>query len=331
MATDHEHREPADAPPDAAPEVFTAHTHTQTTSASPAAQASPAGTHEPGDRPPHEHGHEHGHGPHWGSLLQSAAVALIFGGLGAWGYSRFLAKPAPPPPETAKAEPAEPPKLSSDKDFVDLKSGVDRLSTQIEQLQSQVAAAPKNKTRLDVESLKSRFDKLESASVKNTAASEKLDAFDERIDGLVKRVEALGDDVSALKSQQLALTTGGASATKPDGTTRRASARPAPVSDEGRALARGEEQFAKGRFDEALESFRKAREDDPDDARVWYYSALAQGFSSGDWTGEAERLARKGAEREQAGTPKAEEIDAAFAGLNKKTRDWLDYYRHHSK
>jgi len=68
---------------------------------------------------------------------------------------------------------------------------------------------------------------------------------------------------------------------------------------------------------------------DPDDARVWYYAALAHGFATKQWNEDgAGRLVEKGIERERAGTPPKPVIDETFKGLTSATgKDWLAGYR----
>jgi hypothetical protein len=62
----------------------------------------------------------------------------------------------------------------------------------------------------------------------------------------------------------------------------------------------------------------------PDDARVWYLSAPAEGPTSGNWDGEAKRLAEKGLECERAGHPSTARIDAAPATHTPiKGEDWI--------
>ena len=69
-------------------------------------------------------------------------------------------------------------------------------------------------------------------------------------------------------------------------------------------------------------------QDLPDDARVWYFTALANGLATKQWTGETEELVARGVEREKAGTPPAADIDAAFSDLTRANgKDWLAYYR----
>ena len=66
----------------------------------------------------------------------------------------------------------------------------------------------------------------------------------------------------------------------------------------------------------------------PNDARLWYFAALANGLTSGDWTGETEGLVRRGLACEQRGSPKRSDIDAQFSTLTKEQgKDWLEEWR----
>jgi hypothetical protein len=90
----------------------------------------------------------------------------------------------------------------------------------------------------------------------------------------------------------------------------------------------GTELFERGKYADALEFFQKLQANHPDDARVWYFSALAQGFTTRDWRGQAERLAEKGIACERAGTTGTSRIDIAFASLTVANgKDWLSAYR----
>ena len=93
-------------------------------------------------------------------------------------------------------------------------------------------------------------------------------------------------------------------------------------------LTPGIEQFEKKQYKEAFESFSNLAQSKPEDARVWYYAALARGFATGDWKDETEKLVMRGVEREKAGSPPKAEIDATFSGLTRETgKDWLSFYR----
>ena len=70
----------------------------------------------------------------------------------------------------------------------------------------------------------------------------------------------------------------------------------------------------------------------PLDARVWYYSALANGLITRVWEGKTERLFDKGVERERAGDPTSEEIDAAFDNLKQsEAKQRLEHFRRRLK
>jgi predicted Zn-dependent protease len=103
-----------------------------------------------------------------------------------------------------------------------------------------------------------------------------------------------------------------------------APARPETPLDLGPATA----LFRARKFADAAAAFRALSASHPEDARVWYFAALAEGLSTQKWRGEVENLVTKGMGRERAGTPSAAEIDAAFAGLTSDTgKEWLAYYR----
>jgi hypothetical protein len=96
----------------------------------------------------------------------------------------------------------------------------------------------------------------------------------------------------------------------------------------GSALQVAEERFRAKRYGEAYSTLRMLLQDQPDDARLWYYAALAYGLSTGDWGRMTQTMAEEGVTREKAGKPPRAEIDAAFSGLtNENGKDWLTFYR----
>ena len=97
---------------------------------------------------------------------------------------------------------------------------------------------------------------------------------------------------------------------------------------EGQAMEQAADLFKQGRFAEAKAAFTRLQSVYPDDARVWYFSALANGLASRSWQGESERLVKVGVEKEKAGSPDHAKIDAVFANLTTTSgKDWLAYYR----
>ncbi|QDV34318.1 hypothetical protein [Tautonia plasticadhaerens] len=94
------------------------------------------------------------------------------------------------------------------------------------------------------------------------------------------------------------------------------------------ALEQGIRQFRSDQFSAARDTFFELLEQEPDDARVWYFAALARGKATGDWKGETERLVLQGVELERAGSPPRVAIDAAFSGLaERQGGEWLRFYR----
>jgi TolA-binding protein len=86
--------------------------------------------------------------------------------------------------------------------------------------------------------------------------------------------------------------------------------------------------FKKGQYIQANHIFDGLQVSKAGDARVWYYSALANGLVTGKWDGETKRFVTSGAERESAGSPPTAEIDAAFSTLTvEQGKDWLAAYR----
>jgi hypothetical protein len=102
----------------------------------------------------------------------------------------------------------------------------------------------------------------------------------------------------------------------------------ADVNDDDATMDLGAELFGNGRYAQARDVFRRLQKERPHDARVWYYSALANGIVTHVWDGETKRLFEKGAERERAGTPSRDRIGAAFAKLKpEKAKEELSHYR----
>ena len=129
-----------------------------------------------------------------------------------------------------------------------------------------------------------------------------------KFEAIEKRVAEVAGTLEALKAQVATITTPVAMA----------------ADEMGQAVA----LFRQGKWAEARDLFAKLQADSPDDARVWYFSALANGLASRDWKGESERLVAAGMAREKAGKPEKAKIDAAFADLTPATgKDWLAFYR----
>lgn len=86
--------------------------------------------------------------------------------------------------------------------------------------------------------------------------------------------------------------------------------------------------FQEAQYSQARQVLRRLQREYPKDARVWYFSALANALASGDWKGETEVLVEKGVECERSGTSSKAEIDLALSVLTPDTgSDWLARHR----
>ncbi|HVX14620.1 MAG TPA: hypothetical protein VHC22_25760 [Pirellulales bacterium] len=82
--------------------------------------------------------------------------------------------------------------------------------------------------------------------------------------------------------------------------------------------------FGEGQYLPAGDVLRRLQREHPQDARVWYYSALANGLATGDWSGKTKRFAERGLACEKAGKPVSAEIDKSLASLPaNRGREWL--------
>jgi hypothetical protein len=102
----------------------------------------------------------------------------------------------------------------------------------------------------------------------------------------------------------------------------------ADVNDNDATTDLGVELFQEGRYAQAREVFRRLQRVRPHDARVWYYSALSNGMVTNVWDGETKRLFEKAIDRERAGMPASERINATFEKLKPaKAKQELSRYR----
>jgi hypothetical protein len=97
-----------------------------------------------------------------------------------------------------------------------------------------------------------------------------------------------------------------------------------PGASISRAMKDGIDLLERGQYAAARLIFVRLQVAQPDDARVWYFSALAEALTYGSWDGEPKRLADKGLECERAGHPSTAEIDAALATSGPiKGAEWI--------
>jgi len=219
-------------------------------------------------------------------------------------------------PEEVQAVAAEVDKVKAG--LADLSRKVDGLATpspspdnkaiqeKVDDLSKTVADFP---ARLD-----SLGQKLEVVSkAEGQAPSAKVDAMEKKVGELASAVDALKNSPPTQHRAETTPTT---------------SPRPVDVNAEGQAMEQAVDLFKAGKYADAKAAFAKLQSAYPDDARVWYFSALSNGLATRDWKGESERLVNVGVAKEKAGSPDRAKIDAALSGLTTVTgKDWLAFYR----
>ena len=278
-------------------------------------------------------------GVSFSTVLLSAVLSLLLGGVGAWGYQKYVA----PRLAGQEAEPARDSAQQAKQSTAEFSARVDGLADKLDQLQSRVEAIPKPSPPPDIEPLRSKLSSVDVLSKKVDALGERLDFLPKKIDkdskeiaDLTAKIEEAQKTMGSLRSELTARRD--SSTNRGNETASRVAMKPA----EAGAMASGHEDnvamqalltpgvelFEKKQYKEASEEFNNLARTKPEDARVWYYAALARGFATGDWKGETERLVMRGVDREKAGTPPKPEIDETFKGLTHETgKDWLSFYR----
>lgn len=259
-------------------------------------------------------------------------MLMVLGGAlaaGGYGLARVYAPPRPPgeitgPPGTDAVKPD---------DFKALSDRVDGLKTSLGQVTKQMNDRPDLVPELKVQQesltnlnrtvadMPARFDsinqKLETLSkVEGASSSARVDDLDKKISDLARSLDTLKVDrgVKGIASR------GGMMAENGN--------RVMDSGSETQAMGQAADLFKAKKYAEARDAFGKLQATYPNDARVWYYSALANGFASGQWMGETERLVNLGLEKEKAGQTDSAKVDAVFAGLTPATgKDWLASYR----
>jgi TolA-binding protein len=294
----------------------------------------------------------------WVSLALTAAVALVCGVGGAWAFSHFESKDKDSSKNDASKshskndsesdKSSDSDKTSSDKDSSSKsasKSEIEPLMEQIQGLKAQLSTLQerfdafnglRNETVRDIGTLQVKVKDL-SRSVSDVADVPKRM---QPLEGQVDRLQEIVNDLSF----QMASREGGraSSAVRPVGDRKRPDVIastgnepilaspmiPADPKLPGVTMDAAISLFKKGKYIEAEQIFHDLQGTRGDDARVWYYLALAHGLVTNQWDGETLKYVMDGAEREKKGSPSKAEINAAFANLTpEQGRDWLKAYR----
>ncbi len=179
---------------------------------------------------------------------------------------------------------------------------LDALAKRLDQMQTRLADQSPN----DLQPIRSQLDTLAPLPGEVQTLTTKVADVDRRLAAAEKTIASLRGKLGTARKEEQGLA-GQEFETTLD-----------------RAIA----DFHEGRYREARQLFDDLRSSHPDDARVWYYSALTTGLTSGAWDTTAERYAREGMDRERAGQPGKAKIDAALAGLTTDTgKDWIEAFR----
>ncbi len=285
---------------------------------------------EPNDAPPLEAGAAGPRPPSWKSEtkppfrpspLPGILTGLTLGGV-LVGAGILLAQtlhknegaPATPAPASPAPAPAPDP--------------IAALTARVDDLSKQLASLPRPEPAPDLKPIEAKVDalsrRLDAAVPETRAVAEKAaSAAREKADALARAVDVQKGEIAALIVQVKSLTEA-----KPIPVPAETAA-PAPAANAAAdaEFAKAVELFKKNQFAPARDAFVKLQESMPKDARVWYYSALSNGYATNVWNGDTGRMAMKGNELEKAGSPDAARINAAFADLPPAARDWLDAYR----
>ena len=293
-------------------------------------------------------------GPYKPSPLPGIITAMGLGALLAGGgilLGQSLPKPEPAAPAPAPAPAAstsptpasEPTPESKPGDVAPALAGrvdglgaeVKELAKRIDDVQKGLASLPKPEPAPapDLKPIEAKIDalskRLDAASPPDLKGLEdkvaKVDPLAAQAAALEKTIDAQKAEIAALQDKVKSLSEAkpaayGASA--PPAAANNAA--PAAEADYNKAV----DLFKKNQFAQARDAFTKLGESAPNDARVWYYAAVANGYATNAWTGETERLVTKGVEAEKAGTPDLAKINSAFADLAPPSvKGWLDAYR----
>jgi hypothetical protein len=239
-----------------------------------------------------------------------------------------------PPPTAATNSPLN--EVVRAIDAMASKSAVDALRSRIGEVQLELGTLGRELARLDgrlnartnappappdLAPLRTRIDDLVKKSERLSPLPATFESLRQRVDALEKGTNTLRTEVAAVPKQlDVSL-----NALKDAVAARSASDHVSPV-DIARDL--GAVLFREGKYPAARDVFLTVVKNDPNDARLWYFAALANGQTSGDWTGESESMVRRGLACEQRGMPKRSDIDAQFSTLTKEQgKDWLEEWR----
>ncbi|HMB03074.1 MAG TPA: hypothetical protein VKP69_04945 [Isosphaeraceae bacterium] len=273
-----------------------------------------------------------------GTVLLSCLLALACGMAGAFGFLRygdqilpgilpartiatsFTVQPASNESPSTTPAPASPDAQGVESRVDDLVKRVDQINERLNSIQDPSPELAAIQARI--------YELATKADDEADSTSKGVKQLDDRIADLDKLLKALRNELLVLQAAPNVQ----APQARPSGseTVRHTATRPrvADVNLEDEAFGQAVALYKQGKYRDALERFRQLEQTDPNDARVWYFAALSNGFATGKWDGRTADLVEKGIESERAGTPDSSVIDAAFRDLTPATgKDWLAAYR----
>jgi TolA-binding protein len=267
-------------------------------------------------------------------VIAGNIVFFLGGGLAGWAAARKGAARTEPPATAATNSP-----MSEVVHAIDAKASkgaVDALTSRIGEVQLELGALGRELVRLegrlnartnappappDLAPLRTRIDALVEESRRLSPLPATFDSLRRRVDALDKGLNALRTEVAAVPKQLDA----SLNHLKDAMVSRSA---PEQVSPADIARDLGAALFREEKYPAARDVFLTLVQNYPNDARLWYFAALANGLTSGDWAGETERMVRRGLACEERGRPKRSDIDAQFSTLTKEQgKDWLGEWR----
>jgi hypothetical protein len=277
----------------------------------------------------------------FGRLFLTATLALVFGVIGGM-IGTTLRSPNRPLDNIARSNPASASGTDSMGSAVAANAkAIEELRARLGQLDEQLATVgPRidhaemvqaRKIELPEEffQLRAEVNRLTTATNELADLPDEFQRYDKSLGRIVESIKGLRDELAVVRVKAETAAVAAAPAPAPASPTERTGDDPAAnTSEDARYLVQGMKLFKQNRFKEALGVFNRLELTSPDDARVWYFAALSHGFATGQWSGGTERLVEKALERERAGTPNTELINAAFSDLtDRQGRDWIAEYR----
>jgi hypothetical protein len=270
-------------------------------------------------------------------VIAGNIVFFLGGGLAGWAAARKGTARTEPPATAPTNSPMS--EVVRAIDAKASKSAVDALTSRIGEVQLELGTLGRELARLegrlnartnappappappDLAPLRTRIDDLVKESQRLSPLPATFESLRQRVDALDKGLNALRTEVAGIPKQLDA----SLNALKDAMVSRSA---PDQVSPADIARDLGAALFREGKYPAAREVFLTLVQNYPNDARLWYFAALANGLTSGDWTGESTGLVRRGLACEQRGRPKRSDIDAQFSTLTREQgKDWLEEWR----